>query len=114
MTWHINFHTRISLFSFQQDDEADELTTAPGDSFTVTRCFEECLSFSFIFGNTIFFSLPWFLLIWTLHFIGTQAVLETSVSVQLGLIFSHTERYPDEPPLLNVRRYGNPVHNTAN
>ncbi|GAB4842432.1 hypothetical protein Ancab_012404 [Ancistrocladus abbreviatus] len=23
--------------------------------------------------------------------------------VQLGLIFSHTERYPDEPPLLNVK-----------
>ncbi|XP_050382040.1 uncharacterized protein LOC126798980 [Argentina anserina] len=27
----------------------------------------------------------------------------TTVPVQLGLIFSHTEKYPDEPPLLNVR-----------
>lgn len=27
----------------------------------------------------------------------------TNPSVQLGLIFSHTENYPDEPPLLNVR-----------
>lgn len=27
-----------------------------------------------------------------------------SVSVELGLIFSHTEKYPDEPPLLNVKR----------
>lgn len=27
----------------------------------------------------------------------------SSPSVQLALIFSHTERYPDEPPLLNVR-----------
>ncbi|GMN37037.1 hypothetical protein TIFTF001_006493 [Ficus carica] len=26
-----------------------------------------------------------------------------STPVQLGLIFSHTEKYPDEPPLLNVR-----------
>ncbi|KAL9262862.1 RWD domain-containing protein [Drosera capensis] len=26
-----------------------------------------------------------------------------SAPVQLGLIFSHTERYPDEPPLLNVK-----------
>lgn len=26
-----------------------------------------------------------------------------SMPVQLGLIFSHTEKYPDEPPLLNVR-----------
>ncbi|XP_072963906.1 uncharacterized protein [Typha angustifolia] len=26
-----------------------------------------------------------------------------SVPVQLALIFSHTEKYPDEPPLLNVR-----------
>lgn len=29
---------------------------------------------------------------------------EIFVAVQLGLIFSHTENYPDEPPLLNVRR----------
>ncbi|KAL6144588.1 hypothetical protein ACLB2K_055279 [Fragaria x ananassa] len=27
----------------------------------------------------------------------------TTAPVQLGLIFSHTEKYPDEPPLLNVR-----------
>ncbi|XP_073292093.1 uncharacterized protein [Primulina huaijiensis] len=27
----------------------------------------------------------------------------TNPLVQLGLIFSHTENYPDEPPLLNVR-----------
>ncbi|XP_073052842.1 uncharacterized protein [Primulina eburnea] len=27
----------------------------------------------------------------------------TNPSVQLGLIFSHTENYPDEPPFLNVR-----------
>lgn len=27
----------------------------------------------------------------------------TSKPVQVALIFSHTERYPDEPPLLNVR-----------
>lgn len=27
----------------------------------------------------------------------------TNLLVQLGLIFSHTENYPDEPPLLNVR-----------
>ncbi|KAL2937674.1 RWD domain-containing protein 1 [Bienertia sinuspersici] len=27
----------------------------------------------------------------------------SSMPVQLGLIFSHTERYPDEPPLINVR-----------
>ncbi|KAL3511712.1 hypothetical protein ACH5RR_024429 [Cinchona calisaya] len=27
---------------------------------------------------------------------------ESSPSVRLGLIFSHTEKYPDEPPLLNV------------
>lgn len=26
------------------------------------------------------------------------------LAVQLGLIFSHTEKYPDEPPLLNVTR----------
>lgn len=26
----------------------------------------------------------------------------TTMPVQLGLIFSHTEKYPDEPPLLNV------------
>ncbi|KAJ9179298.1 hypothetical protein P3X46_011106 [Hevea brasiliensis] len=26
--------------------------------------------------------------------------------VQLALIFSHTEKYPDEPPLLNVKRRG--------
>ncbi|KAM7255582.1 hypothetical protein ACFE04_008480 [Oxalis oulophora] len=26
----------------------------------------------------------------------------TNAAVQLGLIFSHTEKYPDEPPLLNV------------
>lgn len=27
----------------------------------------------------------------------------TSMPVELGLIFSHTEKYPDEPPLLNVK-----------
>ncbi|KAF5180260.1 Rwd domain-containing protein [Thalictrum thalictroides] len=27
----------------------------------------------------------------------------TTMPVQLALIFSHTEKYPDEPPLLNVR-----------
>lgn len=27
-----------------------------------------------------------------------------SIAVQLGLLFSHTEKYPDEPPLLNVKR----------
>ncbi|KAK9282221.1 hypothetical protein L1049_005135 [Liquidambar formosana] len=27
-----------------------------------------------------------------------------TTSVQLALIFSHTEKYPDEPPLLNVKR----------
>ncbi|XP_022992361.1 RWD domain-containing protein 1-like isoform X1 [Cucurbita maxima] len=27
----------------------------------------------------------------------------TTMPVQLGLIFSHTEKYPDEPPLLNVK-----------
>ncbi|XVF26916.1 hypothetical protein REPUB_Repub14bG0061500 [Reevesia pubescens] len=27
----------------------------------------------------------------------------TTMPVQLGLIFSHTEKYPDEPPLLNVQ-----------
>lgn len=26
------------------------------------------------------------------------------LAVQLALIFSHTEKYPDEPPLLNVKR----------
>jgi len=28
---------------------------------------------------------------------------ESSTPVQLALIFSHTEKYPDEPPLLNVK-----------
>lgn len=28
---------------------------------------------------------------------------ESSIPVQLALIFSHTEKYPDEPPLLNVK-----------
>ncbi|KAG6575486.1 RWD domain-containing protein 1, partial [Cucurbita argyrosperma subsp. sororia] len=27
----------------------------------------------------------------------------TTMPVQLGLIFSHTEKYPDEPPLVNVK-----------
>jgi hypothetical protein len=27
------------------------------------------------------------------------------VPVQLALIFAHTEKYPDEPPLLNVKRF---------
>ncbi|KAH7547192.1 hypothetical protein FEM48_Zijuj01G0283400 [Ziziphus jujuba var. spinosa] len=27
----------------------------------------------------------------------------TTLPVQLGLIFAHTEKYPDEPPLLNVK-----------
>lgn len=31
-------------------------------------------------------------------------VVDVSVAAQLALIFSHTERYPDEPPLLNVKR----------
>lgn len=26
------------------------------------------------------------------------------VAAQLALIFAHTEKYPDEPPLLNVNR----------
>ncbi|KAB1218453.1 RWD domain-containing protein 1 [Morella rubra] len=28
---------------------------------------------------------------------------DSSTPVELGLIFSHTEKYPDEPPLLNVK-----------
>ncbi|KAJ6427555.1 hypothetical protein OIU84_023030 [Salix udensis] len=28
----------------------------------------------------------------------------TDIPVQLGLVFSHTEKYPDEPPLLNMKR----------
>lgn len=32
-----------------------------------------------------------------------DADLSTATSVCLGLIFSHTEKYPDEPPLLNVK-----------
>ncbi|GAB2293412.1 hypothetical protein Dimus_027613 [Dionaea muscipula] len=35
----------------------------------------------------------------------------TSIPVQLALIFSHTWRYPDEPPLLNVKSIrGIPTH----
>lgn len=56
-----------------------------------------------------YFFFPGFLYNWTLHFIRAQAVFEIFVSVQLGLIFSHTEKYPDEPPLLNVRRYVSPT-----
>ncbi|GLT55935.1 hypothetical protein SLA2020_290160 [Shorea laevis] len=32
-----------------------------------------------------------------------EADESTNPPVQLGLIFSHTEKYPDEPPLLNVK-----------
>lgn len=32
-----------------------------------------------------------------------DAVEATTTPVQLALIFSHTEKYPDEPPLLNVK-----------
>ncbi|XP_038898320.1 RWD domain-containing protein 1 isoform X1 [Benincasa hispida] len=32
-----------------------------------------------------------------------EADESTNMPVQLGLIFSHTEKYPDEPPLLNVK-----------
>ncbi|GAV80264.1 RWD domain-containing protein [Cephalotus follicularis] len=32
-----------------------------------------------------------------------EADESTTASAELGLIFSHTENYPDEPPLLNVR-----------
>ncbi|XVE51977.1 hypothetical protein DITRI_Ditri02bG0082800 [Diplodiscus trichospermus] len=30
----------------------------------------------------------------------------TTTPVQLALVFSHLEKYPDDPPLLNVKRYG--------
>ncbi|KAH7565421.1 hypothetical protein JRO89_XS09G0204700 [Xanthoceras sorbifolium] len=32
-----------------------------------------------------------------------KLVAQTSFAVQLALIFAHTEKYPDEPPLLNVQ-----------
>ncbi|PRQ51260.1 putative ubiquitin-conjugating enzyme/RWD [Rosa chinensis] len=39
----------------------------------------------------------------TLSPLDDEADELTTAPVQLGLIFSHTEKYPDEPPLLNVR-----------
>ncbi|XP_004297614.1 PREDICTED: RWD domain-containing protein 1 [Fragaria vesca subsp. vesca] len=39
----------------------------------------------------------------TLSPLDDEADELTTAPVQLGLIFSHMEKYPDEPPLLNVR-----------
>lgn len=40
-----------------------------------------------------------------LYQIPSDCVIYPWLAVQLALIFAHTEKYPDEPPLLNVKRF---------